>query len=38
MCQVEMPKYQSHKQVWALKIKSIQGNTIYPVEDGYTKI
>ncbi len=21
--QVEMPKYQSHKQVWALKIKSI---------------
>lgn len=22
-CQIEMPRYQSHKQVWALKIKSI---------------
>lgn len=36
---VEMPKYESHKQVWALKIKSIvltaTGATITPVEAGY---
>ena len=31
----EMPKYQSHKQVWGLKIKAIQGQTITPVEEGY---
>lgn len=40
----EMPKYQSHKKVWALKIKSILFDTndgvasrarIIPEEDGY---
>jgi len=40
----EMPKYQSHKKVWALKIKSISYDTyadkperatITPEEDGY---
>jgi len=42
----ELPKYQSHKKVWALKIKSIEihkensgeegpGATITPEEDGY---
>ena len=24
MCSAEMPKYQCHKQVWALKIKSVK--------------
>lgn len=40
--EVEMPKYQSHKQVWALKVKEIQpldegedGAMIVPEEDGY---
>ena len=43
----EMPKYQSYKRVWALKIKSIKGDgegenrdsdgsaMITPVEEGY---
>ncbi len=36
----EMPKYQSHKKVWALKIKSLVilddgGATIIPEEEGY---
>lgn len=35
----EMPKYQSHKQVWALKIKEIEhkgdGAIITPEEPGY---
>ena len=41
----EMPKYQSHKKVWALKIKSIiterslDGKTfIEPEEEGYSKL
>lgn len=29
----ELPRYRSHKEVWALKIKSI-----VPVEAGYTKV
>lgn len=33
--QREMPKYQSHKQVWGLKIKAIDGQTITPDEEGY---
>lgn len=33
--QRELPKYQSHKQVWGLKIKSIDGQTITPHEEGY---
>ena len=38
---MEMPKYQSHKKVWALKIKEVvfdwdmQTATITPEEDGY---
>lgn len=37
---MEMPKYQSHKKVWALKIKNIIGDMgggaiIYPEEEGY---
>lgn len=31
----ELPKYQSHKQVWGLKIKSVDGQTITPSDDGY---
>lgn len=32
---IEMPKYQSHKQVWGLKIRAIDGQTITPNEEGY---
>lgn len=32
---IEMPKYQSHKKVWGLKIKAIDGQTITPNEEGY---
>jgi len=36
----EMPKYQSHKQVWAMKIKALEplpdgGLRITPEEEGY---
>lgn len=31
----EMPRYRSHKEVWALKIKSIEGNVITPEEEGF---
>lgn len=31
----ELPRYQSHKQVWALKIESITGTTVYPADTGY---
>ena len=31
----EMPRYRCHKEVWALKIKAINGNTITPEESGY---
>ena len=37
----EMPKYECHKKVWALKIKSVylrgnnEGAEITPVEEGY---
>lgn len=33
--QREMPNYVSHKQVWALRIKSIDGATITPDDEGY---
>lgn len=33
--QRELPKYQSHKQVWGLKIKAIGGQTITPEDEGY---
>lgn len=31
----QMPVYQSHKRVWALKINRVNGNTITPDDDGY---
>ena len=31
----EMPRYQSHKKVWALKIKDVTGCTITPADEGY---
>ena len=31
----EMPKYVCHKEVWALKIADVTGNTITPTEEGY---
>lgn len=39
--QVEMPKYQSHKKVWALRIAGVEVHkdgsaTIAPKEDGYS--
>lgn len=33
--QREMPKYKSHKEVWALKIKSIENGVITPEDEGY---
>jgi hypothetical protein len=42
--QVEMPKYLCHKQVWALKIKSIDFDAIHkvtkltPEESGYAPV
>ena len=39
---IEMPKYQSHKQVWALKIKDIAGEGgkyfIIPEDERYERI
>lgn len=34
----QMPQYQSHKRVWALKIKEIDGNKIVPADEGYAAI
>lgn len=39
----EMPKYQCHKQVWALKIKSVEPNTeksykLIVEEEGYAPV
>lgn len=39
-CTIEMPKYQSHKKVWALKIAGAEVNkdgsvTIAPADKGY---
>lgn len=40
----ELPKYQSHKKVWALKIKEIEedvhnnGYYLVPEEEGYIKV
>ena len=31
----QLPRYQCHKKVWALKIAAIDGNTITPEDDGY---
>ena len=31
----EMPKYRCHKEVWALKIASVNDCTITPVDEGY---
>jgi hypothetical protein len=35
---IEMPRYQSHKKVWALKIASIDGARISFSEFGYAPI
>lgn len=38
---VEMPRYQSHKKVWALKIKEVRrmdGYWIVPEESGYAPV
>lgn len=34
----QMPRYRSHKEVWALKIKEIRGQTIYPEESLYAPL
>ena len=34
----EMPKYVSHKQVWALKIAKVEGYTITPEDTAYAPI
>jgi len=31
----EMPKYECHKTVWALKIKDVNGQIITPADEGY---
>ena len=35
---MEMPRYQSHKKVWALKIAKLDGLTIYPADGRYAAI
>ncbi|EIU1668091.1 TPA: hypothetical protein NIH14_001829 [Pseudomonas aeruginosa] len=39
-CMIEMPRYQSHKQVWALKLErvDIDANTLYPIDKAYAPI
>lgn len=32
---IEMPRYKSHKQVWALKIKAVDDRRITPEDKGY---
>ncbi|RUV08001.1 hypothetical protein EOA79_02310 [Mesorhizobium sp. M1A.F.Ca.IN.020.03.2.1] len=35
----EMPRYQCHKKVWALKIERVdESQTLYPVDKGYAPI
>lgn len=36
--QMEMPRYKSKKLVWALEVKSIDGNTVTPADKGYAPI
>lgn len=36
--QIEMPRYQSHKKVWALKIASVEGLHLFFEEKGYAPI
>lgn len=31
----EMPRYKCHKEVWALKIASVEGFRITPADEGY---
>ena len=33
--ETEMPRYQCHKEVWALKIAAVEGTTLEFVESGY---
>jgi len=35
--EMEMPRYRCHKEVWALKIKKIEGVIITPADNGYGK-
>lgn len=35
---IEMPRYRSHKQVWALKIASVDGNRLTFAGDGYAAV
>lgn len=35
MADAEMPRYQCHKKVWALRIKDVSGCTITPDDDRY---
>jgi hypothetical protein len=35
---VEMPRYRSHKQVWALKIEKVEGDVIIFAEKGYAPL
>jgi len=35
---IQMPRYQSHKKVWALKIASVEGYTLTFAEPGYAPI
>jgi hypothetical protein len=35
---MEMPRYRSHKQVWALKIETINGHKLTFAEKGYAPI
>lgn len=34
----EMPKYRSHKEVWALRIASVDGRTLHFSDEGYAPI
>ncbi len=34
-CSREMPRYECHKKVWALKIARVSGCWIYPEDVGY---
>lgn len=39
-CMIEMPRYQSHKQVWALKLERVDVDTsvLHPVDKAYAPI
>jgi hypothetical protein len=35
---MEMPRYQSHKKVWALRIQGIVGHKLHFFDEGYAPI